>query len=150
MKPSIIHLAKAWRFELDAPQGAPLGHKGGVPVGFRPPQAVVVVGGAHPEAPLLCQGGEQVEQAHGVRPAGHGAQHRAPPGQHIVFSCQGFDGFNHSSPSQRPASMPALQPRRISAAGGNQIKICAEQDMRLRSTPLLAPPPAGNHPRGRG
>ena len=69
----------------DAPAGAPVGDEGGIGVGRLPPHAVVVVGGAHPEAPLLRPGVEQVEQAHGVRPAGHGAQHRAPPGQHVVF-----------------------------------------------------------------
>ncbi|CUO45779.1 Uncharacterised protein [Flavonifractor plautii] len=79
----------------DVLPGAPLRHKGGVPVGFGPAQVVVVVGGRHPEAPLSGPGVEQVKQAHGIRTAGHGAQHRAPPGEHVVFGCQGFDGFQH-------------------------------------------------------
>ena len=46
----------------------------------------------------------------------------------------------------RPYSHAEFPARRA----GKKIKIRAEQDMRLRSTPMLAPPPAGNHPRGRG
>ena len=46
----------------------------------------------------------------------------------------------------RPYSLAEFPAHRA----GKKIKIRAEQDTRLRSTPMLAPPPAGNHPRGRG
>ena len=79
----------------DVLPGAPLRHKGGVPVGFGPAQVVVVVGGRHPEAPLSGPGG-------GAGEAGTWNPHRrtrrtapCPPGEHVVFGCQGFDGFQH-------------------------------------------------------
>ena len=79
----------------DVPLFAEVFHKGGVSIGGLSPHPVVVVGGGHLKTTLSRQAVEQVEQADGIGPAGHGTQHLAPPGEHIVFGCEGLDGFQH-------------------------------------------------------
>ena len=61
----------------DALFPAPALHKGGVPQGFLPPDAVLKMSGHHIPAPAV----QQVQQAHGVRPAGHSAENPPLPGQ---------------------------------------------------------------------
>ena len=78
-----------------APSGRKVPDKGLVPVGLRPPEAVVVVGGNQVEAQDVPQQPQPVEQVHRVRPPGHGAQHPAPPGEHVVFHCKGIQGVCH-------------------------------------------------------
>ena len=57
----------------DALLPAPALYKSGVPQGFLPPDAVLKMSGHHIPAHAV----QQVQQAHGVRPAGHGAEN--PP-----------------------------------------------------------------------
>ena len=61
----------------DAPLPAPVLYKSGIPLGFLPPDAVLKMSGHHIPAPAV----QQVKQAHGVRPAGHGAENPPLPGQ---------------------------------------------------------------------
>ena len=69
-----------------------------VPVGFRPPQAVVVVGGGHLDVQPAPQPVQKVHQAYGVRPPGQGAQHTGPRGQHPVFCDQLLCRLQHNTP----------------------------------------------------
>ena len=57
-----------------AAQGDELADEGRVPVGLLPTQLVVVVGGGQCKGDLPAQSVQLVEQAHGVRSAGYGAQ----------------------------------------------------------------------------
>ncbi len=70
------HVAPAGR-QFDAPGRTQPADKGLVLVGFGAPQAVVIVGGGHLDSKLLPQGQEAVEQGHGIRAAGQGADHPA-------------------------------------------------------------------------
>ena len=58
--------------EGDVMGGTPVPDEGLVPVGFRAPQSVVEVGSHYPAVPLPAPSVQQVQQAHGVQPAGHG------------------------------------------------------------------------------
>ena len=55
---------------------APVLYKIGIPQGLLPPDAVLKMSGHHIPAPAV----QQVQQAHGVRPAGHGAKNPPLPG----------------------------------------------------------------------
>ena len=79
------HVAGAC-IKLHAVFPAPVSYKRLVPIGLRPPQAMVIVGRGDRKAPLGPQPGGQVKQAHGVRPAGDGAEHRPAGGEHVVFA----------------------------------------------------------------
>ncbi len=107
------------QMEGDPCLGAPAPDKGGVPLGFRPPQPVVEVGGVEGDA---LPAGEPVEQAHGIRPAGDGAEHRSAGGQHGVFCCE-LDGFfQHGSSLQKE-----------SGGGRNKIRPARQYSVCLRS-----------------
>ena len=71
-------------------------HKALVPVGLRPPEPVVVVGGGQAEAELFPQAVEDVKHGHRVRPAGHGAQHRSPRGDQVLLPDKAFYLSQHS------------------------------------------------------
>ena len=58
--------------EGDVMGGTPVPDEGLIPVGFRAPQPVVEVGSHYPAIPLPTPPVQQVQQAHGVQPAGHG------------------------------------------------------------------------------
>ena len=71
-------------------------HKPLVPVGLRPPQPVVVVGGGQGEVQPVPQAAENVEHGHRVRPAGHGAQHRGPRGNQVLLPDKALYLSQHS------------------------------------------------------
>ena len=58
--------------EGDVMGGTPVPDEGLVPVGLCAPQLVVEVGSHYPAIPLPTPPVQQVQQAHGVQPAGHG------------------------------------------------------------------------------
>ena len=79
----------------DLPVPAQVPDEGGVPVGLRPPEPVVEVGGGEGKALLLRPAPEPVEEAHRVGPAGDGAEDVAPGGEHGVFPCEGLGLVQH-------------------------------------------------------
>ena len=68
--------------EGDAPPGADVTDEGLVPDALFATELVVIVGGGHGDVPSP---GEGVEQAHGVGPAGDGAEDFGAGGEHMVL-----------------------------------------------------------------
>ena len=81
---------------LPAAQGGELLHKPLVPVRFRPPQLVVVVGGGQGEVQLVAEAVEDMEHGDGVRSAGYGAQHRGPRGDQVLLPDEALYLSQHS------------------------------------------------------
>ena len=65
-------------------------HKPLVPIGFRPSQPVVVVGGGQGEVHPVPQPVEHVEHCDGVRAPGYGAQHRGAAGNQVLLPDEAF------------------------------------------------------------
>ena len=78
---------------LPAAQFCELLHKPLVPVGLRPPEPVVVVGGGQGKIQPGAQPVQSVEHSHRVRSAGHGAQHPGAGGDQVLFPDKLFNGF---------------------------------------------------------
>lgn len=80
-----------------AAQGDELADEGRVPVGLLPTQLVVVVGGGQCKGDLPAQSVQLVEQAHGVRSAGYGAQDGAAGGDQLPRQKQTACKITHRS-----------------------------------------------------
>ena len=77
------------------PLPAQLFHKGGVPVGLRPPETVIEMGGGEGKTLLRRLALEPVEEAHRVGAAGDGTEDMVPRGEHGVFPCEGLSLVQH-------------------------------------------------------
>ena len=92
----------------DAVFPAPVPDKGFIPVGLATPKTVVEVGGMEGD---ILPPGEQVQQAHGIRPAGHGTDHHGAGGEHVVFPDQGVDPLCVGKPRHLNTLRTAAPPR---------------------------------------
>ena len=132
--------------EGDVTAGAPVPDEGLVPVALRPPEMVVEVGGHHFGLPLPAPPVQQVQQAHGVQAAGHGAQGRAAPGRQRPPGAAG-EQFLHvrtsllkdgpQSSSYRVSSVEncvysGSSPRRGAPRGPLSISILGRSEFALR------------------
>ena len=112
-RPGISRSGKAG----DPPGGAPVFHKPLVPVRKLAPQAVIEMGGRSRKAVGPTPGIQEMQQAHGVQPAGNGAQHSSPRRKPTAQEGPGGHKFMRHSRLRFPCQRRRTVPRGIARSG---------------------------------